>query len=66
MLGISERTLLNIRKEEEERLAPGKQDTRDRSMAMSADEMALIRPAVIAVILAKKPVRLDSILSQIQ
>ena len=66
MLGISERTLLRIRTEEEERDAPGKQDTRNRPMAMSADEMALIRPAVIAVILAKKPVRLDSILKQVK
>ena len=66
MLGISERTLLKIRTEEEERAAPGKKDTRDRPMAMSADEMALIRPAVIAVIRAKKPVRLDSIQIQIK
>ena len=66
MLGLSTETLRQIRQHGAERDSPGVAEVRNREMAMSVDDMALVRPAIIRLILDRKPVRLDSILSQIK
>jgi len=48
-----------------ERLRPGEPEERDRHMAMSDVDLNEIRPAIIKLIIDKKPVRLDSILQQL-
>jgi hypothetical protein len=66
MLGLSTETLHQIRQHGAERDSPGVAEVRNREMAMSVDDMALVRPAIIRLILDRKPVRLDSILLQIK
>jgi hypothetical protein len=56
----------NMAGEESERLGPGEQAVRNRAMAMSNEDVAKIRPALIKLILLKQPRRLDSILAKIR
>jgi hypothetical protein len=66
MCGVSLSSLYRLRNEDKVRLGPGEAEERDRGMAMSAEDLAEIRPAIIELILAKKPLRLDTILMQLQ
>jgi hypothetical protein len=66
MLGISERSIYNLAGEENDRLDPGDNEDRDRGMAMSSDDLAKIRPAIIALVVLEQPRRLDTILAKIK
>jgi hypothetical protein len=65
-LGISERSLRDIVNNPEKFEGRDKPFERETGVRMEAEDMENIRPAIAKLKVAKKPVRLDSILHQIQ
>jgi hypothetical protein len=66
MLGIARSSIYNLMSEDKERLESGEAARRERVMLMTEEELAEIRPAILELIVEKKPlrliVRLDTIL----
>lgn len=66
MVGISERSLYNLRTETRDRLGPGEKGTRRRNGAIPEDSILEIRPAINRLIVDEKPLTLDSVLKQLK
>jgi len=66
MLGISRHSVQNVLKGECLPLEPGCRELRDRGMKMPEEDALVIRPALVALILEKATISLDSLHSRIQ
>lgn len=65
-LGLTQPTLNKLLKAEAHLREPGEPEKRDRSMMMADEDAAVIRPALVALVLERKPISLDSLLARIK
>ena len=67
LLGISPPSLYRLLKKDPEQMpSGGGLEERNRGMKMSEMDAAVIRPALVSLIIEKKPVHLDSLLSRLK
>ena len=66
-LGISKPSLFRLlNKNESEMPIGGQKEMRSKGMKMDDEDAAVIRPALVALVLEKKPIHLDSLLMRIK
>jgi len=65
-VGVARQTIARLLSDDMPRLDPGEDEKRDRGMVMSEEDAAAIRPALIALVLEKKTVSLDTLLHRIK